>query len=120
MFPYERRWHQGKMIYKHREVMEETLGRPLLPGEVVHHINGDRKDNRPENLELCSSQGEHLQRHLKHDPRPILEAYARGLSSHRIAAELGIPRRTVSQIVSRHSLARTKAEAAVLMWESRG
>ena len=32
--------------------MEEKLGRKLVKGESVHHINGVRDDNRPENLEL--------------------------------------------------------------------
>lgn len=39
-------------ILEHVMVMAETLGRPLLPGENVHHRNGMKTDNRPENLEL--------------------------------------------------------------------
>lgn len=42
----------GKWIPQHRHAMTQILGRDLLPGESVHHKNGIRHDNGPENLEL--------------------------------------------------------------------
>lgn len=46
----------NKKVYEHRYVMEQKLGRKLLPGEEVHHIDGDKANNDPNNLMVLTME----------------------------------------------------------------
>lgn len=50
-------------IAEHRLVLEQKLGRYLKPTEIAHHVNENKTDNRPENIELFNSNAEHLRYH---------------------------------------------------------
>lgn len=69
----------GRVIGEHRAVMEQHLGRRLVRGETVHHINGVRHDNRLENLELWFSPQPYGQR--------VEDLLRYAITTHRAALE---------------------------------
>ena len=57
---------KNRWVYEHRYVAEKKLKRKLRKGEIIHHRNRDRLDNRPGNLQLVRSQAEHMRLHGEH------------------------------------------------------
>ena len=53
--------------YEHRIVAQEKLGRPLLKGEIIHHIDRNKQNNHPDNLLVLQSQKQHIQFHPPHN-----------------------------------------------------
>jgi hypothetical protein len=62
---YRRFSDSNKLV--HRYVVEKKIGRKLRQGEIVHHINRNKLDNSPENLEVFANQEEHEKHHKKTD-----------------------------------------------------
>jgi hypothetical protein len=59
LHPYVRRW-DSRTQETHQAVAGWKLGRPLEPGEVVHHDDGNKRNNHPDNVWVFSSQRAHM------------------------------------------------------------
>ena len=64
-YEYLRFVHSKKLV--HRDVIEKTIGQKLEPDEIIHHKNGNKFDNRPENLRRCKNRLEHHRVHGKNN-----------------------------------------------------
>jgi hypothetical protein len=97
--------HATKQRYvaEHRLVMEQKLGRHLLPSEVVHHRDGDPLNNAPDNLEVFQTNGAHLRHELNgrvpkwtEDGQKRLAAAVEKAASIRRGSKAGAGQRTRS------------------------
>lgn len=63
--PEHKNSNSSGYVLEHILIMSKHLQRPINIGEIIHHINGNKKDNRIENLMLFKSNSEHISFHAK-------------------------------------------------------
>lgn len=64
-FKYKLILSEGKLVLEHRYLMEKIIGRKLNKGEIVHHIDGNPKNNNLNNLKLFKNNSEHIKFHRR-------------------------------------------------------
>ena len=107
--------HVSGYILEHVMIAEKMIGRRLKHNEIVHHKNGVKTDNRPENLEVMD-RGQHTILHhlgnkrsiettkkisasktIKFDEETMLKLYQKGMLQKDIAKDLGVSAMTISR-----------------------
>ena len=61
--PTHHRSSNRRYVFEHIMVMEKKIGRPVLRGESIHHIDWNKSNNNPNNLHLFSNEKEHQDYH---------------------------------------------------------
>lgn len=111
-------WVNG-YVKLHRLVMELKLQRYLKPEEHVHHVDGNKKNNNIDNLELLD-MAEHRRIHnkeMKYKSRynldEIKEMYESGSSTRKIAEKMGVGKSTVGYYIQKWGISRTEESGKI-------
>ena len=109
-----------KQVFEHRLVMEQFLGRQLLPNEVIHHKDGNGLNNALENLEVMEQsehQNEHLMDGTAWDVQEAAKLRDDGWTLERIAAKYGVTWGAIHGAFKRRGISTADRRERPISWD---